>query len=191
MNLIISGPTCCGKTTLSNKIKSLDQEGVSIIPQDSYYKDLVNIPKSQKGYLMDSINAFHQIEYIEDANNLMTKGYVDILEYDISENKRTPNKIRINKSKINVFEGLHTIYLLKGLTDSIRVYMDTDIDICLKRRIERDIKFGIPIEVIKRHFHENMMLMYEYYIKPQKSMADIVISKEGDEECLLQKLRLY
>lgn len=192
LNIIISGPTCSGKTTLAKELEDkLSYTKVCSISQDSYYKDLKNIPKSRYGYLMDSVNAFETNEFTEDIKTLLRVGYVLIPNYYIPENRRISKDIRKDKGNVNILEGLHSIRLLTGIDNSLRIYMDTDLETCLIRRIERDKKYGVSEEVIRRYFAETMIPMYESYIKPQIEESDIIIRNEGDKECLLKKLIRY
>lgn len=190
--ILISGMTCSGKTTLANEInESVFPDRSVIISQDSYYKDLKNIPRIKSGYLLDSINAFEIGEYISDIEKLISSGFVDIPVYDVKNNARISKDERVDKKEILILEGLHTLSIFKDYVDALKVYIDTDIDTCLQRRIERDKKYGIPEEVIRKYFEEVVLPMYELYIKPQKELADFIVGKGGDKECLLKKLVNY
>ena len=185
MNILISGCTCSGKTTLANLIKK--ELNASVINQDSYYKDLINIPKTRYGYLLDSINAFSIQEYIKDASDIQTKS-IYIPNYDISTNKRLSKDILLEPSDLNVFEGLHTITLLKNLKDTLKVFIDTDLNTCLERRIQRDNT--IDKSKVIEFYNTCILPMYYEYIEPQKRISDIVL-KNGEEICLLKKLKKY
>ena len=186
MNIIISGISCSGKTTLSNKINnSLHFE------QDWYFKDKKDIPLSRKGYLFDSPNAFHMNEFKQDVEKLLEEGFVHVPDYDIKTNSRIQKNRIVYKKDINIFEGLHTISELRNLKDSINVFVDTPLEECLKRRIQRDTKYGISEEIVKKYFYEVMIPMYKQYIEFQKQYADLIIKGSEDEKCLLKKLQTY
>ena len=89
----------------------------------------------------------------------------------------------------NIFLYIHFLYL--NDVDAIRVFLDTDLDLCLKRRILRDKKFGISEDEIIRYFKEVMLPMYECYILPQREIADYVVKGSDDEICLLKKFRKF
>lgn len=190
MNIIISGLTCSGKTTLSNLIK-VTLNDVSIMPQDYYYKNLLDIPKSKGRYLMDSPNAFFMDEYRSDAITLLKTGKVLIPNYDVSINKRISKDLYLKKEEINIFEGLHTISFLNDLDDSLKIFIDTLKDECLERRIIRDKKYGVPSSVVRDYFEEVVYPLYKLYIEREKEEADIVIRSEEEEMCLLKKLKSY
>ena len=186
MNIIISGISCSGKTTLSSKINNSLH-----FKQDWYFKDKKDIPLSRKGYLFDSPNAFYMTEFKEDVISLLKNGNVCIPEYDIKTNTRIKKIKNINKMKINIFEGLHTIGELKNLSDSIKIFIDTPLEECLKRRIQRDTKLGIEEQVVRKYFYEVMIPMYKQYIEIQQEYADLIIKESEDEKWLLKKLQIY
>ena len=114
MNLIISGISCSGKTTLSNKIKKL-YEDTTIFREDDYMKNIDSIPRYRGYLLMDVENAYLVDEYVKDVYKLLTFGSVNYPEYDVYRNMRLNKDKVVNKNEINVFEGLHTIDILKNL----------------------------------------------------------------------------
>ena len=186
MNIIIAGMSCSGKSTFANEIEnSLHFE------EDWYFKDKNDIPCFKNYYLFDSINSFNVSEIKDDVSKLLSNGYVYVPNYDVVSNKRiNKNRIIYDKS-INVFEGLHMISILSYLSDSFSVFLDTDLDLCLKRRIMRDKKYGISEEEVIRYFNEVMIPMYECYILPQKKYCDYVVKGDEDRLCLLKKFQNY
>ena len=182
VNIIIAGPTCSGKTTLAKKIKkAFPKRKVAIISQDSYFKDLSEIPhKPRSGYLTDSIYAFDDRRFRSDAFELINKGKVLIPKYDVSNNKRVSEKGKsIVKGDINIFEGLHAITILEHFPNSINVYLSTSLETCLQRRIKRDTEnYQIPVYRIREYFQECVIPMYELYIKRQKNKADYILNQE-------------
>lgn len=177
VNVIIAGTTCSGKTTLTEMIWNYfrNKYPITIVEQDNYFKNLSDIPRVREGYLTDSIEAFYTEEFKYDIAILQRYGTVKMPIYDISTNTRISKK-RVIIGDINIFEGLHTIHLLDELENSLKIYIDTDIDTCLERRIARDTsKYGIPEERIREYWKECIIPMCERYIFPQKEMADIII----------------
>lgn len=178
INIVIAGTTCAGKTTLTKNIWNYfwNKFPTTIVEQDDYFKNLPDIPRTRYGYLTDSIDAFHVNEFKEDVETLFKNSVVKMPIYDISTNTRINKDKRVAIGDINIFEGLHTIQLLKNLDKSIKIYIDTDIEICLERRIERDTsKYGIPEKRIREYWEDCVLPMCEKYIYPQKQIADIII----------------
>ena len=183
-NVVIAGGTCSGKTTLANEIQNqLAKEfSTSIIRQDSYFKDIQNVPKIPKGYLMDSPNAFHANEFKQDAERLICEGTVVVPHYDVSLNKRVSKNILIKRAQVNIFEGLHAISMLDGLPNKLTIFLTTALEICLDRRIDRDIKlYGISEERVREHFDDCITPMYHSYIASQIERAEI--KTEGEDLC--------
>lgn len=179
VNVIIAGTTCAGKTTLTREIwnYSWNKWPTTIVEQDDYFKNLSDIPRVQEGYLTDSIEAFCTAEFKHDIEVLQKFGVVMMPRYDISTNTRICKNKRVAIGDINIFEGLHTIHLLNDLDNSIKIYIDTDIETCLERRIKRDTyKYGIPEKRIREYWKECIIPMCERYIYPQKEIADIIIN---------------
>ena len=182
-NVMIAGITCSGKTTLANRICEEYQSRytTAIISQDDYFKNLSDIPRVREGYLTDSIQAFHADEFRQDVQQLLKTGITIIPQYDISTNTRVAKNKAIRWGRVNIFEGLHTISLLGSMKDCIKVFVDTNMDICLNRRIARDTtKFGIPKERIVQYWTECIQPMCERYILPQKQRADFIITHKGE-----------
>lgn len=187
MNIIISGLTCSGKTTLSNELLK-----ASILREDDYMKDRINIPNNGKYYLMDLPSAYNIDEYVKDAKSLIANGHTYYPQYDFKRNMRVNKDNKLSKGKINVFEGLHTIDALKDLENSLKVFMDIDIDTCLQRRINRDTKlYGIDPKMIRQYFNEVILPIYRRYIEYQRDISDVVIRGEEDKECLKKRLEIY
>ncbi len=183
-NIAIAGITCSGKTTLANSIRKYfsDKYAVTIVSQDDYFKNLPDIPRTREGYLTDSVNAFWTSEFQHDVQQLLQNGVVVMPRYDVATNTRISKNKIVRVGKINVFEGLHTIHLLKELDDHISVFVDTEIETCLERRIARDTtSFGVPEVRIRQYWDDCIKPMCERFIFPQKSYADIIISTKGGD----------
>ena len=104
MEILISGMTCSGKTTLSNKILERFND-VSILRQDDYFKNRKDIPRDKNDFfLYDNPYAFDISLFVTDVYRLLHDGYVYSPIYDVRSNTRTNERRKINRSEINVFE---------------------------------------------------------------------------------------
>lgn len=191
MNILISGMTCSGKTTLAHDINLTSREHALSISQDYYFKDKDKLPRNEKNYfLFDSPTAFNTEEFKSDVSKLFKTGFINYPKYDVSKNKRTGYSVSIPCQEINIFEGLHTIDLLDDVVDEpLKIYMDTNVDECLRRRIKRDIKYGMSEKEIEVYFYEVMLDQYEEYIKPQINNADIIVRNNDDKAKVLKMFR--
>ena len=175
-NVIIAGATCSGKTTFATNLRKhcSEQLSVSDIKQDAYFKDLHDVPRTRKGYLLDSPNAFHTSEFQKDVWQLLHEGATVIPTYDVATNKRVAKNTQVTRAQVNIFEGLHTISLLEGLSDSITIYLTTPLESCLERRVRRDIELcGVTEERIRENFGDCIDPMVHAYIAPQMGRAQI------------------
>ena len=183
-NVVVAGGTCSGKTTLANELQNrlATEFSTSIIRQDCYFKDIQDVPSIPKGYLMDSPNAFHAREFKQDAERLLHEGTALVPHYDVAQNKRMSKNTLIKRAQVNIFEGLHTISLLDGLPNTLKIFLATPLAICLDRRIGRDTKlYGVGKERITENFNDCIVPMYHSYIAPQMERAEIKI--EGVNLC--------
>lgn len=182
-NIIIAGCSCSGKTTLSNELREkLDGKSmkVNIISQDSFFKDLDDIPKSEKGVLADDINAFYIDEYLETVKKLLFTGITYVPVYDLSINKRTENfkKLSSESINVNIFEGLHSIHILNNEFEAMKVFMDIPLNKCLLRRIVRDKRdWNIAEKYVRRYWEECIQPITEKQILGQKEFADLLITE--------------
>lgn len=183
--IIIAGMTCSGKTTLADKIKK-HYEGkytTAILHQDDWYKDLKDVPLSEDGYLLDSINAFDREGYRNACKRLMSEGKTDVPVYDIRSNMRTEETKTTQRGDINIFEGLHAITLTSTTREAFIIYADTPPSLCRERRMERDTTLyrGATPERFKKIWKKCIMPMSDCYVWPQKPFADLVV-KPGEED---------
>jgi len=185
-NIVISGLSCSGKTTLANRIREIfsSKYTVSLLSQDDYFKNLEDIPKSKVGYHMDSIEAFRVDQFVQACTILFAGGPVLAPIYDMANNKRVVGRGKvINGADVNIVEGLHAIWLLQdrwvmnGREKHFEnVFLEVDPKICLKRRIERDTKkYGVPEWRIRQQWNECIIPLSEEYILPQKEYANIIL----------------
>ena len=180
MEILISGMSCSGKTTLSNKILERFND-VSILRQDDYFKNRKDIPRDKNDFfLYDNPYAFDISLFVTDVYRLLHDGYVYSPIYDVRSNTRTNERRKINRSEINVIEGLHSIGLLGKSLDALKIYLDINEEECLKRRVIRDMsKYNMNEDEIRRYFYEIMIPQYKKYIEYQKDEANIIVSNSN------------
>lgn len=178
INILIAGVSCSGKTTLADEICDyfFEKCSVAIVHQDDYFKDLIDIPRWNGWRVMDVPDAFHINEFREDVKRLLENRYLYMPTYDIASNRRISKTELVPKGKINIFEGLHTIRILDGLENCVKIFVDTDLETCLDRRIARDTtKFGVSREKIETYWNSCILPMSIRYVLPQKDEATIIL----------------
>lgn len=185
--IVIAGPTCSGKTFLAKRLISvLANEGLPAlrVPLDAYFKDLADptLPRDSHGRcIFDLPQAYHEKEFAEAVTDLQAEKRIFLPIYDRATNTRKAGPGIICRSlPVIIAEGLFAIRILAGLDRSVvRVYVDTDLDLCLKRRIKRDTRrYGVSPEAVESFFR-NKILPYHYLMEEQRNKADIIL-KGGD-----------
>lgn len=176
----IAGGTGSGKTYLANiLIKKFGCNNIDKIEVDAYYKDLSHLIMEQRiQNNFDHPESFDFESLIKDLNCLKNGKNINIPVYDYTKHIRTKNIRKIDsKIKIVILEGifaLHRKEILKLL--SYKVFLDIPENICLDRRIDRDIKKRDRThDDIIEQYKKTVKPMYNKFIKPTKKNSDIII----------------
>eukprot|EP01091_Cochliopodium_minus_P007014 TRINITY_DN16957_c0_g1_i1.p1 TRINITY_DN16957_c0_g1~~TRINITY_DN16957_c0_g1_i1.p1 ORF type:complete len:265 (+),score=67.76 TRINITY_DN16957_c0_g1_i1:375-1169(+) len=177
----VAGGTASGKTSVCKKISELvGNERVVIISQDSYYKnltkeDLLNV----HNYNFDHPDSFDW-ELLEDQIiDLRNNKSIDIPYYDFVTHQRDLKTSKLISADVIILEGILMFYK-KEITDlmDLKLFVETDDDIRLVRRIRRDIKErGRDIEGVLFQYEKFVKPAFDNYIAPSKKRADIIIPR--------------
>ena len=168
----IAGGTGSGKTTVVNKIvKSLPQDKVAVIPQDSYYKDLSHLSlEERKTHNFDEPNAIEWPLLCRHIQELKQGKTIDVPTYSYLSCTRQSETIKIEPCDVIIVEGILVLNdgELREMMD-VKVFVDTDADERLIRVIARDcVERGrTPMMVIDR-YQEVLKPMHDQYIEPSK-----------------------
>ena len=179
----IAGGTASGKTTIVRKIKENFGDDIVVINHDSYYKahnDLSYEDRSKLNY--DHPDSFDTQMMIEDVKKLKNNEEVDIPVYDFSVHNRADATVHIVPKNVIILEGILVLENkeLRDLMD-IKVFVDTDADERLMRRIRRDMaERARSIESILNQYADTVKPMHEQFIEPSKKYADIIIPRGGE-----------
>ena len=179
----ISGPSGSGKSLLANTIvNELGTEQVVVISEDSYYKDRPYLSLEERAKMnYDHPDAFDHDLLCQHLQQLQNGQTVHVPIYDHSQHLRSPNTKEIGQHAIIVIEGilLFTEQKLRDLFD-ISIFMDSPLDICLIRRLSRDInERGRTLECVLEQYQETVRPMYLQFIEPSKRYADIIVPRGG------------
>ncbi len=179
----IAGGTASGKTTIVRKIKEKFGDDIAVINHDSYYKahnDLTYEDRSRLNY--DHPASFDTDLMIEDVKKLKNNIEIDMPVYDYTIHNRSDATVHVVPKKVIILEGI-LILESKALRDlmDIKVFVDTDADERLMRRIRRDmIERARSIESILTQYTETVKPMHEQFVEPSKKYADIIIPRGGE-----------
>jgi len=175
----IAGGTGCGKTTVVNQIlNELPSGEVGVISQDSYYKDTSHLSFEERV----AINFDHprsiDFELLEQHLIQLKKGQtIEQPVYSFIKHNRTGDVILTHPRKVMIVEGILILTHpeLRKLFD-IKIYVHTDSDERLIRRLKRDInERGRDIDEVLARYQNTLKPMHQQFIEPTKEYADIII----------------
>ncbi len=187
-----SGKSLFAETIYQELLPELGPDGISIIKEDSYYRDQSELSMSERiktNY--DHPKAFEHELLSSQLSQLIAQNNIDCPVYCYKTHTRTTETVTVKPTKIILVEG---ILLLSNpeLRDcfDIKVYMDTPLDICLIRRIERDTKERErSLDSITSQYLTTVRPMYYQFIEPSKAWADIIITRGGKNRMAIEVLK--
>lgn len=188
----IAGGTGSGKTTLADKlVDSFGSQEVTVIRQDNYYKRHDDMDYEQRAKLnYDHPNAFDSDLFYEHIVALKQGKSVEIPVYDYTIHNRSEETILINPTPVIVLEGI-MLFVEKVLCDlmDIKVFVDTDADVRILRRIVWDVKErGRSLESVIGQYLTTVKPMHEQFVEPSKRRADIIVPEGGENQVALEML---
>lgn len=195
----IAGGTGSGKTTLADKlIHSFGDDEVSVLRHDNYYKrhDEMNYEeRSRLNY--DHPDAF-DTELLCTHIKLLKEGRsIEMPVYDYTVHNRSDKTIVVKPAPVILLEGI-LIFAEKSLCDlmDIKVFVDTDADVRILRRIIRDVKERErSLDSVIQQYLTTVKPMHEQFVEPSKRRADIIIPEGGENivalEMLIERVRKH
>ena len=178
----IAGGTGSGKTTLMKNLIKEFQSDVSILSHDNYYKRHDDLTYEERcGLNYDEPAALETDLMAYHLDRLRHGEAIDCPVYDFTRHNRSEETIRIEPRRVIIVEGI-LIFENKALRDlmDIRIFVDTDADVRLCRRIKRDVnKRGRALESVLQQYQETVKPMHEMYVEPSKKYANIIGPEGG------------
>lgn len=180
----IAGGTGSGKTTVTYKIlERLDITKVAVIEHDAYYKDITSFNGRQPSEInFDHPDALETSLLIDNLHKIRRKETIHHPIYDFKTYTRSKDTVVIPPRNIIIIEGI-LIFAEKDLRDlmDIKIYVDTDADERLLRRLRRDlIERGRNIESIILQYNSTVKPMHLEFVEPSKRWADVIIPNGGE-----------
>ncbi len=179
----VTGGTGSGKTTVTRKIiEEFGDVSLAYIPQDAYYKDQSHLTMDERVLTnYDHPLAFDNDLLSDHIRQLLDGQSVQMPVYDFTQHNRAEETIRLEPKEVIIIEGI-LIFSDKELRDlmDIKVFVDTDDDIRIIRRIKRDMaERGRSLDSIIDMYTSIVKPMHEQFIEPTKKFADIIIPEGG------------
>ena len=188
----VAGGTGSGKTTVANAIiKRIGAERIALLSHDSYYRDWVDLPKDVLDHKnFDHPDSLETDLLVHQLRALKGGAAVEVPLYDFKVHKRSLETRRVEPKKVILVDGI-LIYAepeLRKLFD-VKVYVDTDADRRLIRRIKRDIEErGRTLESVVEQYESTVRPMHLEFVEPSKRYADLIIPEGGENTVALDFL---
>jgi uridine kinase len=182
----IAGGTGSGKTTVTNRIlEHLDKNRVLVIPHDMYYRDINVYGGLSPGEInFDHPESLETDLLIHHVSELKASRPVEQPLYNFTTHKRLDSTKRLDPKEIIIIDGI-LILVDKRLRDlmDIRIFVDTDADERLLRRIKRDIlERGRSIDSVMDQYVKTVKPMHLQFVEPSKHWADIIIPRGAEND---------
>ena len=187
----IAGGTGSGKTTLMKNIVSRFGDEVTVISHDNYYKRHDDMTYEERCLInYDEPAAFETELMVGQLAQLKAGHAIECPVYDFTVHNRSNDFVTIEPRRIIIVEGI-LIFADEALRDlmDVRIFVDTDADVRLCRRIKRDVnKRGRTLESVLTQYQTTVKPMHEKYVEPSKRSANIVVPEGGKNTVALDMI---
>jgi uridine kinase len=184
----IAGGTGSGKTTIARAILSaLPATGVGVLEHDHYYQDRSELPAEERALLnFDHPDSLDTALLVEHVRALKAGRGVDVPQYDFVTHARKTSTSRVEPKPVIIVEGI-LVFVDAALRQEldVKIFVDTDADIRVMRRIRRDIEQrGRTFQSVREQYYRTVRPMHLAFVEPSKRWADLIIP-EGDAKVAL------
>ena len=189
----ITGGTGSGKTSIAKAISAeFGKSEVTLIEQDSYYKDLSNLTIEKRSSVnFDHPDAIDFTLMRDHLNKLMGGNMIDVPIYDFTTHTRGNESRKVEKHHIIILEGILALFdqIIRDMMD-IKIYVETADDIRIIRRIKRDInKRNRTFDSVIEQYFKTVRPMHIEFVEPTKKYADIIVPEGGKNKVAVDILR--
>lgn len=188
----VAGGTASGKSTVAEAIlERVGREHIAYIQHDSYYRDLSHLPLEERARMnFDHPDALETELLVEHLRQLQAWQPIEVPIYDFATYTRTGRTRRVEPRRVVLVEGI-LIFVDRQLRDmmDIKLYVDTDADMRLIRRLQRDMcERGRTLESVIRQYLETVRPMHLEFVEPSKRYADIIIPSGGFNQTAVEMI---
>lgn len=179
----IAGGTGSGKTTVARQIQeALTSERCALVDHDAYYRDLAHLSFEERiDTNFDHPDSLENELLAEHLGALRRWEAIDKPVYDFSRHIRSDEVERVEPAPVIIVEGILVLAdaRLREHMD-VKIYVDTDADVRVIRRIRRDMEErGREFEDIREQYYESVRPMHEQFVEPSRKFADLIIPEGG------------
>lgn len=187
----IAGGSGSGKTTLVNNLAEQFGDNITVLSHDNYYKRHDELPYEERCLLnYDEPAAFDTSLMVYQLDCLRHGEAIDCPVYDYTVHNRSSQSLHIVPRPVILVEGIMIFAdaALRELMD-IKIFVDTDADIRICRRIRRDVnKRGRTLDSVIAQYQATVKPMHEAYVEPTKKFADLVVPEGGKNKVALDMI---
>ena len=187
----IGGGTGSGKTTLTKRLKERLGSAVTVLSYDNYYKSHPDMPYDERVRLnYDHPSAFDTELLVEHLAALRRGETIAAPVYDFKQHDRSDETMLIAPTGVILVEGILILAdeRLRRQMD-VKIYVDTDADVRILRRVVRDVKQrGRSLESVVTQYLTTVKPMHEQYVEPSRRYADIIVPEGGRNAVALDML---
>ncbi len=187
----IAGGSGSGKTTLMKNLVAGFSDVITVLSHANYYKRRDDLSYEERCLVnYDEPAAFDTSLMVYQLDQLRHGQAIDCPVYDFTVHNRSNETVRIVPKQVIIVEGI-LIFADEALRElmDIKIFVDTDADIRLCRRIKRDVnKRGRSLESVITQYQQTVKPMHEKYVEPSKKFADIVVPEGGKNTVALDMI---
>jgi uridine kinase len=185
----IAGGTGSGKTTVARNLHdALPSDRVTMIAHDSYYRDRSALPAHERDLLnFDHPDALDNELLVAHMGELASGRDVEVPLYDFRTHSRLPDGRPVRPAPVVIVEGI-LIFAEPKIRDrfDVKIYVDTDVDIRIFRRLRRDLASrGRTFAQVDEQYHRTVRPMHLEFVEPSRRWADILIPEGGNNAIAL------
>ncbi len=187
----IAGGTASGKTTVARKIHEAFASRVAFIDQDSYYRPLDHLSLEERREVnFDHPDAFDSELLVAHVKALKAGKSVEKPVYDFVSSTRQANTLAVNSADLILIEGILVLHMDALRTEmDVRIFVETEDDVRIIRRLTRDIKErGRDFDHVIHQYFRHVRPMHMAFVEPSKRWADIVVPHGGNNEIAIDML---
>ena len=182
----IAGGTASGKTTVARKIvAAVHASKVAFLEQDAYYRDLSDVPmEERRQFNFDHPDAFDVEKLVTHLTALREGRAIEMPIYDFAAHTPAAQTARVEPAPVVIIEGILVLAIepVRRLLD-LKVFVDTDDDVRVLRRIERDVRDrGRTLSSVVEQYFRTVRPMHLGFVEPSKRFADIIIPHGGSND---------
>ena len=185
----IAGGTGSGKTTITNRLVDRFGGNVSVVRHDNYYKAHHEMTYEERSLLnYDHPDAFDTDMMVDHLRLLKEGRSIQCPVYDYSIHDRSDETVTVEPTRVIIVEGI-LIYCDPRLCEQmdIKIFVDTDADVRILRRIQRDVQErGRSLDSVINQYLTTVKPMHEQFVEPSKRRADVIIPEGGQNQVALE-----